>query len=247
MDGKRVAVALLLTLVVSCGGAAPTSTSGAGASAGASTGTAGATGGGTPATAQPASASQPKLNELLSAAKLTQYKITYKITGTGQGAEALSGDQTWYFKPPRSRFDFTSDMGGQKTTMSIFTLPDGSYMCFATAGLTQCLSTPATGSPLDQNQAAMTQRSMIDNPGQFGATFKELRTIAGQPGLCYEVAATGAAAGGFSKGTFCYTKEGIQLLSQFTVQGSSWSTEATNVSTTVPDSDFTLPAKPIGP
>ena len=246
MDRKRAALALLLILVVSCGGAAPASTSGTGASAGAGAGatSASATQAGTPATAQPAGAGQPKLIELLGAAKLSQYKITYKITASGAGAESFSGDQTWYFKPPRSRFDFSSDMGGQKTTMSIFTLPDGSYMCFAMAGLTQCPPTPATGSPLDQNQAAMTQRSMIDNPGQFGATFKESKTIAGQQGLCDDVAATAAAAGGFSKGTFCYTKEGLQLLSQFTVQGSTWSMEATNVSTTVPDSDFTLPAKP---
>ncbi|MEK7862565.1 MAG: hypothetical protein AAB295_04795, partial [Chloroflexota bacterium] len=56
--------------------------------------------------------------------------------------------------------------------------------------------------------------------------------------------AVAAAATGFSSGSFCYTKEGIALLSQFTVQGATWSMEATNVSTTVPDSDFTLPATP---
>lgn len=249
MAGRRAALALALTLVVSCGGAAPASTSGAGASAGATSAGSTAAGAatGAPATAQPATpagASQPKLTELLGAAKQSQYKITYKITATGNGAEAMSGDQSWYFKPPRSRFDFSSDMGGQRTTMSVFTLPDGSYMCFAMAGQTQCLATPATGSPLDQNQAAMTQRSMIDNPAGFGATFKETKTIAGQQGLCYDVTPTAVAAGGFSKGTFCYTKEGLTLLSQFTVRGSSWSMEATSVSTTVPDSDFTLPVKP---
>ncbi len=249
MGAKRiVALGLAFAFAVSCGGggtATPTASA-----ALLATNPASVPGAGTPATAAPATAagaSQPKLADLLSAAKLSQYKITYKITATGAGAEAFSGDQTWYFKPPRSRFDFSSDFGGQKTTMSIFSLPEGSFMCFAIAGQTQCLSTPATGSPLDQNQAAMTQRSMIDNPAQFGATFTQTKTIAGQQGLCYDVAATTAAAGGFSKGTFCYSKEGLQLLSQFTVQGSSWSMEATNVSTTVPDSDFTLPAKPIKP
>ena len=246
MGWKRLlAVTVMSAFAVSCGGGGATTTAGASAAAGAST--AATTAPTSPATAQPAasSASQPKLLELLSAAKLTEYKITYKITASGQGAEAMSGDQTWYFKPPKSRFDFSSTFGGQKTTISFFSLPDGSYYCFGGAGQpVTCLSVGGVGSPLDQNAAAVTQRSLIENPDKFGATFKETRTIAGQAGLCYDV--TGAA-GGFSSGLFCYSKTGLALLSTFTVQGSTWSMEATNISTTVPDSDFTLPAKPIKP
>jgi hypothetical protein len=238
VDGKRVFAALLLTLIVSCGGASPTATGGAGASAGATSATATQAG-----AATAAGSAQPGLGSLLSSSKTQEYKVTYKITATGTGAEALSGTQTWYFKPPRSRFDFTANMGGTLTTMSIFTLPEGSYMCFAMAGQSQCLGTPATGSPLDQNPAAVAQRQMVDNPSAFGATFTGAKTIAGQAGLCYDVKAT---AGAFSAGTFCYTKEGIQLLSAFTTQGLTLSTEATNLSLTVPDSDFTLPAKPLG-
>jgi hypothetical protein len=90
----------------------------------------------------------------------------------------------------------------------------------------------------------VTQRAMIDNPSAFGATSAGPRTIAGQQGLCYDVTPTAAVASGLTKGTFCYTKEGIALLSQFTAQGSTFAMEAINLSTTVPDSDFTLPAKP---
>ena len=179
---------------------------------------------------------------MLSSSKTQEYKVTYKVTATGTGAEALNGNQTWYFKPPRSRFDFTTNFGGTATTMSMFSLPEGSFMCFGTSGQTQCLKTPPTGSPLDQNPAAVAARQMVDNPGAFNATSTGARTIAGQSGLCYDVKAT---AGAFTTGQFCYTKEGIQLLSAFTAQGLSLTTEATNVSMTVPDSDFTLPAKPI--
>ena len=241
VDGKRAASALLLTLIVACGGAAPTTTGGAGASAGATSAPTQA--GAATSAATAAGAGQPGLGSLLSAAKTQEYKITYKITATGTGAEALSGNQTWYFKPPRSRFDFTTNMGGTLTTMSIFTLPEGSFMCFGISGQTQCLGTPPTGSPLDQNPAAVAQRQMVDNPGAFGATFTGAKTIGGQAGLCYDVKAT---SGAFTAGTFCYTKEGIQLLSAFTTQGLTLSTEATNLSLTVPDSDFTLPAKPLG-
>ncbi len=239
---------LLLTLVVSCGGATPTSNTGAGASAGATSAATqagaatGTSSGATGATAA-AGAPQPGLGSLLTSSKTQEYKVTYKVTATGTGAEALSGNQTWYFKPPRSRFDFTTNMGGTLTTISMFTLPEGSYMCFALAGQTQCLGAPPTGSPLDQNPAAAVQRQMIDNPSAFGATFTGAKTIAGQSGLCYDVKAT---AGAFTAGTFCYTKDGIQLLSAFTAQGLTLSTEATNLSVTVPDSDFTLPAKPLG-
>ncbi len=197
------------------------------------------------AAATSAGGNQPKLLDLLGAAKLSEYKITYKITASGQGAEAMSGDQTWYFKPPKSRFDFSSTFGGQKTTISFFSLPDGSYYCFGGAGQpVSCLSVGGVGSPLDQNAAAVTQRQLIESPDKFGANFTETKTIAGQQALCYAV--TGAA-GTFSTGTFCYSKTGLALLSTFSVQGASWTMEATNVSTTVPDSDFTLPAKPIKP
>jgi hypothetical protein len=252
MQGRPLALLLAVAFIVACGGASTTGTAGASAgasAAAAATNPASVPGAGTPATAAPATAagaSQPKLTELLAAAKLTQYKITYKITASGAGAEAFSGEQSWFFKPPRSRFDFASNVGGQKTTISFFSLPEGSFYCFAAGGSTQCLAIAGVGSPLDQNIAASMQQSLIDHPDQYGGTFSSTKTIAGQQGLCYDVKAVAAATTGLSSGTFCYSKEGIALLSQFSASGSSWSMEATSVSTTVPDSDFTLPAKPLG-
>ena len=81
--------------------------------------------------------------------------------------------------------------------------------------------------------------------GKRGGSYTGMKTIAGQQGLCYDVKATATVATGLSSGNFCYSKEGIALLSQFSAAGSSWSMEATNVSTTVPDSDFALPSKPV--
>lgn len=254
--GKRLpGFVLAAAFVAACGGgASTTTTASAGASAAATSAATGAAATGAPATGAPATgapataagANQPKLADLLSAGKLTQYKVTYKIAASGQGAEALSGDQTWYFKPPRSRFDFSSTVGGQKTSISVFSLPDGTFYCFDVPGSgAQCLSVGGVGSPLDQNAAAVAQRSLADNPSQYGVTFKENKTIAGQQGICYDVKPA-AAAGAFTAGTFCYSKDGLALLSSFTTQGATWSMEATNISLTVPDSDFTLPAKPLG-
>ncbi len=230
-------------LVMSCGGNA--GTSGAGASAGASSApTAAATSAPTKAaTSAPSAASGPALASLLSSAKLAEYKVTYKITATGSGA-SFSGEQSWYFKPPRSRFDFRMDFGGATTTMMIFGLTDGTYMCFATGGPTQCLTAPATGSPLDQNLAASFQSQIVNDPGKWGGTFTGSRTIAGQNGLCYDVKAVSAAAGGLTEGSFCWSDKGIPLLSSFKTADGAWTMEATSVSTSVPDSDFTLPATP---
>ena len=54
----------------------------------------------------------------------------------------------------------------------------------------------------------------------------------------------GQASAGLTDGRFCYSSQGIPLLQRFAVQGATWSMEATNLSSTVPDSDFTLPSKP---
>ncbi len=243
MDGKRAVLSLLFSVLVACGGAAPAT---GGASAGASEGAAAATNA-APSPSSAASAaggsavSGPKLTDLLSASKTAQYKITYKITTAGAGAEGFSGEQTWYFKPPQSRFDFSVSQGGQKLTCSFFNRSDGNFYCF-NAGQVQCLRVQGTSSPLDQNAAALAQRSLIDNPGSYGATFTSTKTIAGQAGQCYDVKAN-ATSGGFTSGSFCYTKDGVPLLSSFSVAGQSWSMEATNYSATVPDADFELPAK----
>ncbi|HUQ41533.1 MAG TPA: hypothetical protein VM052_03435 [Candidatus Limnocylindrales bacterium] len=238
MVGKRAALAVLLSAVVACGGTPKTSSTSPAASGAATQAAASGSGAGSANTG-----GQPKLADLLAAGKLTSYKVTYRITATG-GAAGMSGEQSWYFKPPRSRFDFSSNAGGQTSTISVYSLPEGSYYCFAGGGQSQCLSVAGVGSPLDANMAAMAQQSLMGHPDQYGATFKESRSIAGQQGFCYDV--TGNATGVFSAGLFCYDKNGLALLSSFTVQGASWSTEATNVSLNVPDSDFTLPAKPLG-
>ena len=250
MEGKPalVAFAVAVALVIACGGA-PATTGGATAAGTQATASGAPTSAATTAPTKAPSATSaaptgPRLAELLAAAKLAQYKITYKITATGTG-EAFSGDQTWYFKPPRSRFDFAMNQGGEKTTVSFFSLPDGSVYCMTTGGQASCFNAGGVGSPLDQNIAAVTQRSMIEHPEQYGAVLAAPRTIAGQQGTCYTVNPVASAASAFTSGTFCYSKEGIALLSQFSSQGSTWSVEATNVSLTVPDSDFVLPAKPV--
>ena len=232
MDGKRFALSVAFAFAIACG---PNT-------AGTGTATPAATLGGAssrPATAQPTAGgttTQAQLNEVLAAAKLSPYKITYRYTIAG-----LVSEQSWYSKPPKQRFDFSTGAGAQAFVISYFTLPEGSFYCFTAGPTKQCMSIQGVGSPLDQNPAAMFVQSMVQNPGSYAGTFVEKKTFAGQEGLCYDVNGTVA---GPTSGRFCYTQSGILLYSAFGAAGTQVVMEATNVSTTVPDSDFDLPAKP---
>lgn len=248
VKGRRLAPALAgLLLVAACGGgtAAPSGTAGGGGATNAAAATSAAAATATSGATKPgATSGGPALASVLGQAKLAEYKVTYKITATGSGS-SFSGEQSWFFKPPKARFDFKTNVGGQSTTMSIFSLPEGNYMCFAAGGAPQCLTTPPTGSPLDQNLAASFQSSLVTHPESYGGTYVESKDIAGQKALCYDVKALQAAAAGLSEGRFCWSDKGIPLVSSFKTGDGTWSMEATSVSTTVPDSDFTLPATPI--
>ena len=243
MEVRRGGLSLVLSIVVGCGGTAPSTSA-----SGTATSSAAAASPTLAATATPA-ATGPRLSDLLAAAKVGEYKVTYKISATGEGAEAFAGEQTWYSKPPKSRFDFTTTFGGTKTTTSVFSLPDGSFYCLTAGGSMQCFRVGVgTGSPLDANVVVSVQQQILAQPDRYSSTFTETRSIAGQQGHCY--ALTGGV-GTIRSGTFCYTKDGLMLLSQYgaaSATGASAvvSVEATNVSTTVPDSDFVLPAAPVG-
>jgi hypothetical protein len=233
--GSTAVLVLAFLMAASCGAtssSSTTSTTGA-AATGAATGA--------PATGT-ASANSPSFAQILSSAKASEYKVTYKLTATG-GAESFSGEQSWYFKPPKARFDFKSSAGGQDATVSLFALPDGTFMCFGGTGQTaQCIGMTGLDTALQQNPAALYQESFIQHPDQFSGVLVETRQIAGQQAHCYDVKSS-AASVGLTDGRFCYSTQGIPLLQRFSAQGGTWTMEATNLSTNVPDSDFALPAK----
>lgn len=233
--GSSVALAFAFVIAASCGGTATPS----GTTTSSATPTSAAA---TSAASGAPSAGSPSFGQILSSAKASEYKVTYKLTATG-GAEGFSGEQSWYFKPPKARFDFTSSASGQTATVSLYALPDGTFMCFGGTGQTaQCIGMSGLDTALQQNPAALYQESFIQHPDQFNGVLVETRQIAGQQAHCYDVKSTVAAAG-LTDGRFCYSTLGIPLLQRFAAAGGTWSMEATNLSTTVPDADFTLPAK----
>ena len=244
MPYRRVVVrridALVLAFAVvvgaSCGGSTTSTSTTGGAAATSAAGSPGAAASGTPG------AAGPSFGQVLTAAKASEYKVTYKLTTTGGGASS-TGEQSWFFKPPRARFDFVSTASGQTGTVSIFALPEGAFMCFGSGASAQCIGMSGLETALQQNPAASFQEALTSRPDQFNGVFVETRQIAGQQASCYDVRPTTAAAG-LTEGRFCYSAGGIALLQRFGAQGGTWTMEATSVSTTVPDSDFKLPATP---
>jgi hypothetical protein len=230
---SAVLVLAFVIAAASCGGAASptdttttfaTATKGPVASGGTATGAGAAVG--------------PSFGQILTSAKASEYKVTYKLTTVG------AGEQSWYFKPPKTRYDFSSGVAGQTATVSIYSLPDGTFMCFGGTGQTaQCIGMSGLDTALQQNPAALYQQTMLQHPDQFSAVLVETRQIAGQQAQCFDVKSSVATAA-LTDGRFCYSPQGILLLQRFGAQGGPLDMEATSLSTTVPDSDFTLPSKP---
>ncbi|HEY3127718.1 MAG TPA: hypothetical protein VGK07_11695, partial [Candidatus Limnocylindria bacterium] len=157
---KRGSAAVLaFVIAASCGGTTtPSGTSASGAAA-----TNAAASPATVASGAPSSGS-PSFGQILTSGKASEYKVTYKLTATG-GSEGFSGEQSWYFKPPRARFDFSSSVSGQTATVSLYSLPDGTYMCFGGTGQTaQCIGMSGLDTALQQNPAALYQESFVEHP-----------------------------------------------------------------------------------
>jgi len=230
--GSSAVLVLAFVIAASCGGSTQTTTGTTGATATNAVVATGTTASGAPSTAG------ASFGQILGSARTSEYKVTYKLTAVG------AGEQSWYFKPPKARYDFSSSAGGQTSTVSIYALPDGTYMCFGGTGLAAtCIGMSGLDTALQQNPAALYLESMIQHPEQFNAVLVETRQIAGQQAACFDVKSV-AGGGGLTDGRFCYSAQGIALLQRFPVSGGTWSLEATSLSLSVPDSDFVLPAKP---
>ena len=213
--------------LAACGGAAspaaqaPTATAGSVATSTQST-TTGTPGG-------------PNIADVLKAGKTTTYKATYTWT-IAAGGQSTTSTQTWYSKSPNSRFDYSVGPGA---SFSIFSLVDGTYVCTIAAGSGSCQKASGQAA-FGQNPAADFALQLQGDPSKFNATFTGNQSIAGQQAQCYKVQSI--ASGAFSDVSTCYSSSGVPLKTVLSASGSTVTMEATDFSTTVADSDFTLPA-----
>jgi hypothetical protein len=232
---KRSSAVLALAFVIaaSCGGTAtPTGTTGS-----LDTATRAPVATGVTVTGAP-SAGAASFGQILGSAGASEYKVTYRTALTG------GGEQSWYSKPPKTRFDFSTTASGQTSIVSIYSVPDGTFMCFGgTGAASMCIGMTGLDTALQQNPAALFQQTMIQHPEQFNAVAAGTRQIAGQQAQCFDVKSA-TPVGAITDGRFCYTSQGIMLSQTFGPNFGALDMEATSLSTTVPDADFTLPSKP---
>ena len=221
---------IALLAITACGGApaanAPATTAGsASTSAPASAATVAPT------------ASGPNIADVLKAGKATTYKVTYNWTVTG-GGQNVTSQQTWYYKAPNARFDFSAGPGA---TFSVYALPDATYVCTGSGGSTFCQKSPGSQGAFAQNPAADFATQLQANPGQFSASFSGTQSIAGQQAQCFSV--KGVATTGFGDATTCYTSSGVPLKTTLSAQGQTITMEATAFTTNVTDADFVPPSR----
>ncbi|SRR6266508_1561315 len=241
MKGMRAVILFALLAASSCG--APTAI-GSPASARADTSTQAASAApSNPAGVPVPVAGAPSFRQIVGAAKVSEYKVVYKLSSTS-GNDTVTGEQVWFFKPPKARFDFSATSQGQTGGVSLFVLADGTYLCFTESAQATCLGMSSAEVGLQQNSAALMQESIVDHPERFDGVLVETRQIAGQVAHCYDVRALAVTAAPFTDGRFCYNTRGIPLLQRFKTPGADYTLEATSLSFSVPDSDFTLPAQP---
>jgi outer membrane lipoprotein-sorting protein len=222
-----IVLAGLAIALAACGGAASPAVQ-------APTATAGSVAGSTQSTTT-SSAGGPNIADVLNAGKTTTYKATYTWTITAGGQNTTS-TQTWYSKPPSSRFDYSI---GQGASFSIYSLGDGTYLCTTVAGSGFCQKASGQAA-FGQNPAADFALQLQGDPSKFNATFTGTQSIAGQQAQCYKVQSI--AAGAFSDVSTCYSSTGVPLKTTIGSSGSTVTMEATQFSATVADADFTLPA-----
>lgn len=225
----RLLIGLMVatTLLVTCGGTAapaPAATTAPVTTVAAPTQTTTAT-----------TAAGPNIADVLKAGKATTYKATYTWSVTA-GGQTTASEQTWYYKAPNTRFDFSAGPGA---SISIFSLADGTFLCTNAGGSSFCQKS-AEQAALGQNPAADFALQLQGDPSKFNASFTGSQSIAGQQAQCYSVKSI--AAGAFGDVSTCYSSNGVPLKTTIAASGSTVTMEATAFSTNVTDADFALPS-----
>lgn len=193
----------------------------------------------TPSPSPTPSPALPGLSALALAGKTATYKVTYKVS-TKSAAGSVEGiTQIWYVKPSKLRIDSFILSPGPTPDTSIFVLDTGTYVCSAQTGSLQCITMPAQQAAAAR-QPLQVQDTLVSGSSDVVVQPSGTRTIAGTQAFCFD--ATHAPTG--SKGTLCYTAQGVPLFIAYSAAGTESTLEATAFSTTVSDDDLKLPVAP---
>ncbi len=161
----------------------------------------------------------------------SEFKVTYEMTATGVDEKQI---MTQYTKGDNTRTDF--EMNNMKSQNFLI---NGVYtMCNNAAGDWACMQTDMEV-PDQKSMSDEAKNSISKESGALPAP-SGTKEVAGESTDCYKIMTETIS------GEACFNKDGILLYNKgsMTAQGQTMTSEfiATSFSTTVPDSDFELPA-----
>ena len=170
-----------------------------------------------------------ELTKLAEQWQSTSAKVSYQYSS----GTASNGTFTLFWMPPSSsRFDITNN--GQTSTM--ISVTGASYVCASSA----CIKEPAS-----TGAAALPFFSFFSSPTALSQSFaalngvqiqKSSQTIAGENSECFTVSASAQGAG-----EYCFTSNGVITLLKGSSGTSSYTMQATAISTSVSAADFQPP------
>jgi hypothetical protein len=167
-------------------------------------------------------------------------KVTYRFTSEA-GGEVVEGEWVLVQRPPDSRFEFVSTVGGEEFRTIIISAEGESYLCSSGGGEGTCLTadigdTEAQTAPL---------APLFDVPGDLAAATtgvdlidRSERSIAGLDATCFTVS---SGISGLGEGEVCFSEDGLLLFLRSGTNGDGVTFEATSASTDVTDDDFEPP------
>jgi outer membrane lipoprotein-sorting protein len=164
--------------------------------------------------------------------KVSDYKVTYdmKMTADGETQESTFG----YAIKGTNKFRWDFYDKDNKATSYAIMADNMYYMCAKQGTETNCFKMQMN----EQQTNPDAQLSDYADENKYSPLYSGTKVIAGKTAYCYKV--TEATSQYDSE--FCVSKEGIMLYAKTTAQNTISEMTATQYSTSVPDSDFAVPA-----
>lgn len=195
----------------------------------------------TPVVSPPSAGAKAELTRLASLMNSTAWKATYTVDMQPSTAGAsLSSMGLYYDGKDRARIDVTANAIELRAYYTSGPAASGSgVVCIGSDANWTCIKSETA--PND------TFKGLNGNIAEYNVASLPGRTIAGAAVSCYNITSI-KNMGGTSWAAECYSPAGPLLYLQVAADSSGTSQlttmTATSFSTTVPDSDFTLPAEP---
>jgi hypothetical protein len=170
-------------------------------------------------------------------ARTLEYHVDYDVMMSAEGQETTS-EMSFYLKNNNFRNDFSGNMDGEVFTSRNYHVDGQISICNEAEGTWTCMQfdqpQESEGIDITANMDEL-EESLED----IDMIQKGTKTIAGTKATCWEYSAEGMTQ------EHCYSKAGVPLYMEITGDNFHAIYEASSYSTSVANSAFDLPAKPM--